>query len=85
VPAALSPKALSMSFQLQVCPSPAEARSSVKVLLEAMNKHCLLANQTPWPESASDRRLSAKLVTKSDDRERQVVSAMDPYGVLSDF
>jgi hypothetical protein len=35
---------------------------------------------TQWPESTSDRRLSAKLVPNFTDRGFHVVSVTDPYG-----
>jgi hypothetical protein len=35
--------------------------------------------QTPWSGSASDRRLSAKLVPTFADSVRHVVSVTDPY------
>jgi hypothetical protein len=41
--------------------------------------------KTPWPESASDRRLSAKLVPLFAERERCVVSAMDPHDCILGF
>jgi hypothetical protein len=46
---------------------------------------------TPWPESASelsrlsDRRMSAKLVPTSADRECHVLSVTDPYGRILEF
>jgi hypothetical protein len=43
----------------------------------------LIDINTPWPESASDRRLSAKLVSSFADRWCHVVSMTDPYdGIL---
>jgi hypothetical protein len=47
--------------------------------------------QTLWPESAgelyrpSDRRLSAKIVPTSADRECHVVSVTDPYNRILGF
>jgi hypothetical protein len=41
--------------------------------------------KNPWPESANDRRLSAKLVPTFADRGCHVVSVTDPYGRFLDF
>jgi hypothetical protein len=49
--------------------------------------HCAGANckKTPWPESASDRRFSAKLVPTFADRRCHVVSVTDPIRPYSRF
>jgi hypothetical protein len=41
--------------------------------------------RTPWSESASDRRLSVKLVPTFVDRGCHVVSVTDPYGRILGF
>jgi hypothetical protein len=49
-------------------------------------KYILLQKKkTPWSESASDRRLSAKLVPTFADRGCHVVSMTDPYGRILGF
>jgi hypothetical protein len=45
----------------------------------------LKTNKTPWPESATDRRLSAKLVPTFANRGCHVVSVTDPYGRILGF
>jgi hypothetical protein len=52
---------------------------SYRVTVKQKNK------QTPWPESASDRRLSAKLVPISAGRGCREVSTTDPHGRILDF
>jgi hypothetical protein len=53
--------------------------------------HCILGNQTPWPESASelyrpsDHRLLAKLVPTFADRGCHVFNVTDPPGRILDF
>jgi hypothetical protein len=41
--------------------------------------------KTPWPDSASDRRLSAKLVPTFAVRGCHVVSVTDPYNHIMAF
>jgi hypothetical protein len=49
------------------------------------NNMGLESNIIPLPESASELRLSAKLVPTFVDRGRHVVSVTDPYGRILGF
>jgi CBS-domain-containing membrane protein len=70
-------------------PSDSESYTSSEPFKEIFTRsHFSPSNQTketPWPESASDRRLLAELVPTFAERGCHVVGLMDPYGRILGF